>query len=757
LFTLLMVSFLLHWVLVQTCLGVKTAMKTISLTFLLVLAFVPPVSLAEISMKKDRPMIGLVLSGGGARGAAHIGVIRRLEELRIPVDYIAGTSMGSIIGGMYASGMSLDEIETVMTGIDWDDAFDDKTRRQDRTFRGKLDDKLYLFKLKHGLSDDGEIKLPSGLEQGQKIDLIMSKITLPVAGIQDFDELSIPYRAVASDMVTGEVVVIDKGDLAKAMRSSMNIPSVFAPIKSRDKLLVDGGISNNLPINVAREMGADIVIAVDISTPLRGKDDLDNVFKLTDQLIGIMTRTNTEAQIKTLTGSDVLIVPDLGDIGTADFERTTEAVPKGYKGAQKKNSQLAKLSIPVDAYAAHLSRRHKPNDSLPVISFVRLENKSGIDDEVISSRLNVKPGGQLDAAQLEDDIGKIYGLGVFENVNYEVVEEEGKTGVVVHAIEESWGPNYLQFGLVLSDNLEGDNSYNLGAAYTRTAINRLNGEWRTALQLGEDPEIFTELYQPLDVEQKYFMNIGAFASHRNSNVYANTGDQLAEYRIKSGGLRLTGGMNLDTWGELRLGYTYESGSADARIGGPLLPDFDFDEASLFARFSIDTRDNAFFPRHGQAGKFEYRDFRDSMGGDFDYEQFSMEYGQTKTWGKDTFIGAVRFDTTIDDDAPVQGLFQAGGFSDLSGFNQNELTGQHVGIARLIYLRQISDFQLLETYIGASLEYGGVWQDSDDIFDDNIWAGSVFLGLDTPIGPLYTGYGHAEGGNKSVYVFLGKLF
>jgi NTE family protein len=624
-------------------------------------------SLAEVNVRKDRVKIGLVLSGGGARGAAHIGVIRRLEELRIPIDYIAGTSMGSIIGGMYASGMSPDEINAVMTDIDLAASFSDETRRKDRTFRRKLDDKLNLFELKPGLSDDGEIKLPTGLLQGQKIDLILSKISLPVAGIQDFDELPIPYRAVASDMVTGKPVVINKGDLAKAMRASMNIPSAFAPLKFEDKLLVDGGIANNLPINVVRDMGADVVIAVDISTPLRDKDDLDNVLKLTDQLIGIMTRSNTEVQIKTLTERDVFIVPDLGDIGTADFERVTEAVPIGYNAAQGKNSELEKLSIPVDEYAVHLSRRGKPDNRLPTISFVRLENKSRVNDEVISSRLNIKPGDQLDVAQLEDDIGKIHGLDLFENVNYEVVEEEGKTGVVVHAIEKGWGPNYLQFGFVLSDNLEGDNSYNLGVAYTRTAINRLNGEWRTALQLGEDPAFFTELYQPLDVEQKYFTNISAIASHRNVNVYSG-GEQLAEYRIKSGGLRFAGGMNLGTWGELRLGYRYQSGSADARIGGPLLPDFDFDEASLFARFSIDTRDNAFFPRHGQAGEFEYRDFKDSWGGDFDYEQLSIEYGLTKTWGKDTFMGAIRFDTTVDDDAPVQGLFQAGGFTNLSGFN-----------------------------------------------------------------------------------------
>lgn len=702
-------------------------------------------------------MVGLVLSGGGARGAAHIGVIRRLEELRIPIDYIAGTSMGSIIGGMYASGMSLDEIEAMMTGIDWNDAFQDETDRKDRTFRRKLDDNLYVFKAKPGLSDNGDVKLPLGLLQGQKIDLIMSNIVLPVSGIQNFDELSIPYRAVASDMVKGHAVVIKNGDLAKAMRASMNIPSAFAPLKFEDKLLVDGGIANNLPINVVRDMGADIVIAVDISTPLREKDDLDNVLKITDQLIGIMTRSNTEAQLKTLTKKDVLVVPNLGDIGTADFERATEAIPIGYVAAQKKDNRLTKLSINVTDYAAYLSQRKTPDTVAPTVSFVRLDNQSDVNDEILRAKINIKPGDQLDVAQLEKDIGRIYGFELFENVNYEVVEENGKTGLIIHAKEKSWGPNYIQFGMALSDNLEGDNSFNLGAAYTRTAINRFNGEWRTGLQLGEDPSFFTELYQPLDDKQEFFINTAVFASHSNLNVYSDVGEQLAEYRVKRSGIQLSGGMNFDTWGELRLGYDYDTGSADARIGGSLLPNLDFDEASLYARFSVDTLDNAFFPRHGQAIRLEYRDFIDSMGGDFDYEQVSVKYGLTKTWGKNTFIGNIRFDTTVDDDAPVQGLFRAGGFTNLSGFNQNELSGQHVGIMKVIYLRQISNFQYFETYLGASVEHGGVWQESDDIFDDNIWAGSVFLGMDTPIGPLYTGYGRTEGGNDSIYVFLGKLF
>ena len=615
-----------------------------------------------------------------------------------------------------------------------------------------------MFKARLGLSDEGEFKLPEGLVQGQKIDLIMKKITLSATNIRDFDDLPIPYRAVASDMVTGNEVVMGEGNLATAMRASMNLPSIMAPLEYEDKLLADGGIVNNLPVDVARNMGADVVIAVDISTPLLQKrQQLSNVLKVTNQLIGFMTRGNTEKQIKTLTAKDVLIVPSLGDIDSSDFDKTPDAIPLGYAAADAMTRELRKYSLSAADYEIHLAGRERPDLELPKVDFVRLENQSDVDDEVISSKLSLKPGDTLDTDQLESDIGHIYGLDIFNNVSYEIVEEDGKTGVVVHAEERSWGPNYLQFGLELSDNLEGDNSYNMGLAYTRTEINRLNGEWRTALQVGEDPLIVTELYQPLDVEQRYFINIGVLASHRNTNVFQSTGQQLAEYRVKSGSLRMSGGRNLGNWGEFRLGYDYESGSADARIGAPLLPDFDFDEAALFARFSIDTLDSRNFPTEGQHAVFQYDDHRDSMGGDFDYEQLTTSLSIARTWGKNTLIGSLRYDTTVDDDAPIQGLFRAGGFLDLSGFNQGELTGQHVGLLKAVYMRKIEDKFLLDAYLGASLEYGGVWQERGDIFDDNIAAGSVFLGLDTPIGPVYTGYGHAEGGNDSVYVFMGTLF
>ncbi|HEY9199267.1 MAG TPA: patatin-like phospholipase family protein, partial [Gammaproteobacteria bacterium] len=343
----------------------------------------------------DRPKIGLALSGGGARGAAHVGVLRVLEELRIPIDCIAGTSMGSIIAGLYAAGMTPDEIEAALKTMDWENIFNDKPPREERSFRRKRDDDLYLVKAKPGYSD-GEIKLPSGLIQGQKFDLALRKLALRASKTHDFDELPIPYRAVASDIGTGEMVVLGEGDIAVAMRASMAVPGAFAATVIDGRTLVDGGITNNLPISVVRDMCADIVIAVDISTPLMKPEEVRNVLKITEQLTGIMTRTNTEQQIATLTERDVLIIPDLGDITSGDFMRSKDAVATGLAAADAKRAELARLSVTQAEYRAHIAARKAADVENPIVEFVRIDNRSRLADGVIRERLHIPLGEPLD-------------------------------------------------------------------------------------------------------------------------------------------------------------------------------------------------------------------------------------------------------------------------------------------------------------------------------------------------------------------------
>jgi NTE family protein len=706
----------------------------------------------------ERPRIGLALSGGGARGAAHIGVLKVLEEMRIPIDYLAGTSMGSIVGGLYAAGMTPEEIEHTLNTMDWEHIFDDKPPREKRSFRRKRDDDTYLVKAKPGFND-GELQFPLGAIQGQKFDLALRALTLPVASVKDFDRLHIPFRAVATDIANGEEVVIGTGDLAQAMRASMAVPGAFAPTRMDERLLVDGGISNNLPISVVREMGADVVIAVDISTPYIPADKIRNVFGITGQLTSIMTRKNVEQQLATLTGRDVLLVPILGDIGSADFDRAGEAVPTGRAVALAEKESLARLSLPEGVYRRHVAMRPpRMGSEPPVIDFVRLENHSPAADEVILARLTVQPGEPLDQARIEGDIARIYGLELFEIVSYSVAEEEGRTGLVVHARERAWGPNYLQFGLALSSDSRGENNWNLGVAYLRTGINPLGGEIRTGIQVGEESGIAGDWYQPLDYASRWFVHPAFGLGRRYVGQFSeDASQQLAEFRVDSLEIDVGAGRAFGQSGEGRVGYRLQTGDSDLRTGTTDVPDGSFTDSKLYGRVTVDTLDNANWPGRGQLGHLEYAAARKNLGGDTDFDQVTAKLSHFSTFGPHTvgFVG--RVNATVDGDAPVQDRFRLGGFLRLSGFAEDSLSGQQSGSVALLAYRRYKPLPVLSWYLGASLEYGGVWEDRDDLFQDGFAAGSLFAGADTPIGPLYVGYGQAERGNHSLFVFLGRPF
>lgn len=702
-----------------------------------------------------RQKIGLALSGGGARGSAHIGVLKLLKKQHIPVDYIAGTSMGAIVGGLYASGMSPEELETLISQIDWMDAFVDRIPREDRSFRRKRDDDLYLVKHKPGFTGT-RLKFPPGILDGQKIDLLLKRYTLPVVTVRNFDNLNIPYRAVATDLVTGDTVVIDHGDLAIAMRASMSIPALFAPREIAGRLLVDGGVSSNLPIDVVRQMGADVVIAVDISTPMQEREQLQSVLSITNQISNILTRRNTDLQIASLRDDDIFIKPDLGDISTASFDRAEEAIPAGVTAAEAALGELMRLSIPEQDYRAHAAggaRRTPP----PVIDEVRIVNHSRLADDVIAARLRVEIGKPLDVEQLEGDLGQLYGLELFESVYYDITEESDRTVLTVTVREASWGPNYLQFGVAVFEDFEGPN-FNLAVAYTRTAINRLNGEWRTHFQIGQEPGVFTEFFQPLDKKLRNFIHLQASFIEQADNVLDSDGNKLTELGLTRYGIGLEGGRELGTWGEIRAGVVRESGEIRIQVGDPRVPDIEFDTGEAFLQLYADELDNINFPRSGGNLRIRITAGLEDLGSDNDFEQGVIAGSYAYTLGQYTGLLSGLSATTQDSDAPYQSLYRLGGFTRLSGLEQNELKGQHAALLSGIFYRRIGDFKLLSLYGGVSLEYGNVFQDEGDIrFDRGITAGSVFLGLDTIIGPIYLAYGYAEGGRGNFYFILGQSF
>jgi NTE family protein len=506
---------------------------------------------------------------------------------------------------------------------------------------------------------------------------------------------------------------------------------------------VDGLVANNVPVNVARDMGADILIVVDVGSGLFTREEIRGFVDVVAQLSNILSERNVEQQLATLKPHDILIKPKLGKLGAGDFDKAGEGIDKGEQAAREKAATLASLALDPVAYQRHLAQRGARGEA-PVIQFVRLDNQSRIADAVILSHLTLKPGDTLDSARLDREIGIIYGLDVFESVRYEVVQEDGKTGLVLHASEKSWGPNYLQFGLRLADTFEGDSSYNLGVLYTLTAINELNGEVRLALQVGENLLGAAEWYQPVDVASRYFVNTGIAVRRDQYNIFDGD-DIVSKYNILRGGVNLAAGRELGRWGEARIGYRWSRGEADVSIGDPALDDYEFTNAELFARLSVDTLDNVFFPTRGDKGVIEFASSREALGSDAEYDQAMLSYSHAFTRGRSSLVAALRFNYTLDDEAPPESLFRSGGFLKLSGFRPYQLSGSHSGEIALVGYRRILDAKLLPAYLGASIEYGNVWQDKDDIaFDNAILNGSVFVGADTPIGPLYVGTGNGRG-------------
>jgi NTE family protein len=736
--------------------------RRLCLSFMLCLIVVTFDARAEQTVSPTRPRIGLVLSGGGARGAAHIGVIKVLEEMRIPIDFVAGTSMGAIVGGLYASGLSPTEIEKIVTSLEWGAAFKDKPSPDDLSFRRKQDAADYLIDFDLGYKD-GHFKIPMGLVQGQNLNVILKSLLLHTEAVHDFDQMNIPFRAVASDIETGKTVVIGKGDLVKAVCASMSIPGVFAPVEIDGRILVDGGITDNVPVDVARKMGADVLIVVDIGTPLRSRDKLGSVVSITAQVMTILIQRNSMGQLATLRPADVLISPPLGELGTSDFSRAADAIRIGQEQASSMKERLQHLSLSEKDFHSYLAHQRKETMALPKIDYVRIDNKSSLSKNVVESQICTQCGEGLDMETLKKDISRTYGLDFFERVDFSLEKKDGKTGLVIEPIEKSWGPNYLRFGFGVEDNFNGSGAYSASSRFTKTALNRLGGEWRNEVQIGNTLRLFSEFYQPIDYAMNYFIAAGIEYKERNANAFDMSGDVTAQYRIAATEVGLDIGRQFGNWGELRFGIRRTQGTVRIQIGDPSLGSGNFNRGSLYTAFSYSKLDNYSFPRVGSDMQVIWMANLKELGSDIDSNPLTFSWLTAKTWGKNTFVPSISIQTVLDsDDVPVQDTYPLGGFLKLSGYAADELSGRHTGLLRLMGYRRLGSAGLgaLNTplYIGGSLEAGNVWDKRSDItIDSIIYAGSIFIGTDTYLGPIHLAYGHAERGHKSVYLFLGRQF
>jgi NTE family protein len=727
---------------------IRTYCWTATIITLLVLSASAPTPAAE---EPERPKIGLALSGGGAKGGAHVGVLKVLEELNVPVDYIAGTSIGSIVGGMYATGMSADELQEVIAGIDWEDALQDSPPRRDLSFRRKEDDRRYLMGLELGLRGK-KIHWPRGFRTGQKLYFYLQALTLDSADIRDFQRLPIPFKCVATDISTGDPVVLENGNLATAMRASMAIPTVFSPVDLGGRVLVDGGITNNLPVDVVRAMGADVVIAVDLGAPLTTRQ-LNSALKIYGQMSRMLIRKNVETQ---LANADLIIDPGVGgEYGTMEFDKINELFSEGYDAAREMADELRKYSIDPQAYQRFREKQLRAPEVPPVVDSIKFRGNERVSDRVVAARIRLDPGEPLNFDELFDDISRIYGLGDFERVSFQLDQVGDENVLAIEMVEKSWGPNYLRFAINFNSSFDGNLNASILLNLLATRINSRGAEWRNDLQVGRQRQLLSEFYQPLDFKGRYFVAPRVDFERDRQSIYED-GTLVADFDVRQNTLGLDLGYAAGTFGELRVGLERGQGKS-THAGGVEIPEAEIDRIEIGnARVLLraDTLDDPYFPRRGEVLIVDAKFSREGLGADDEYDRYEGLFTKYGSFGRNSVFGGLEGGTRGGNELPLYAEFSIGGIGTLSGFRQNELRGQYYGVGRLGYYRQFGK----KHYLGGWAELGNVWQTRDEIeFDSLIPTGTVFVGTNTMIGPLYLAYGYAEGGNSAAYFSLGQVF
>jgi NTE family protein len=703
------------------------------------------------------PRIGLALSGGGARGIAHVGVLKVLEELRVPIHCVTGTSMGAIVGATFAAGRSPAEMEKLVLAADWDAIFRDQPPRKEIALRRKIDDYKTLFAPELGVTDDG-LALPKGVIAGVSIESFFRALAMPAFGITDFRKLPIPFRAMATDIETGESVVLERGSIAQAMRASMSVPGAIAPVEIDGRLLVDGGIANNLPIDEARKLCADVVIAVNISTPPLTRSEITSALTVVGQLINFLGKQTVDDQLKRMRSQDVVIAPDLGDISAGKFDRSAEAIAVGEKAARAMADSLRRYSLPAAQYAALRATQIAEGKGLGTVDEIRVEGLKRTNPEVLRALIESKPGEPLSEEQLGADLRRIYGRRDFESISYQLEGgDAGPRALLIEPKEKSWGPDYLRFGLGLASDFQRDNQFNLLFQYRRTWLNRLGGEWLTEVQIGQDTHLFSEFFQPLHEAGRWFVAPHFEIGERSRGVFAGD-DKLADYRVRFGQVGFDGGAVLGTWGHVRLGPVWSRIDASVDTGSPLLPSVEETSAGMRAALFVDQTDRAFFPAHGFAAAASAYAAIESFGSAVSYRRLEGLVRAARSWGPHTFYASAGGGTDLGSDMPAYDSFMLGGPLRLSGYRMNQFAGRRYSFGRVMYYNRtlpLPDILGAGVYVGGSAEVGRITDRSDGLpSPGTLWSGSVFVGADTFLGPFYLGFGLGQSGSRSLYLLLG---
>ncbi len=707
-----------------------------------------------------RPKVALVLSGGGARGFAHVGVLRALQEMQVPIDIVVGTSMGSVIGGAWAAGASVKDLESMAATTDWDSVVADRPARDELHFRRRDEDILIPSRIEFGVTLKG-VQGPPGAAGNAALEMALQRL-LP-RGTRDLpvSQLPLPFRSVASDLLTGELVVLDNTPLFQTIRASLAVPGVFAPVRIKDRLVVDGGLVRNLPVDMARSMGADIVIAVNVGTPLAPEKELHSALGVANQMLQILTEQNVQRSLSELRKDDILIAPKLDGVSFLDFSTHEKAIGAGEAAARELAPRLAALALPEREYIARESLRlATPVDSdRPVkLSKVQIQGTRDVNPEVLVNQSGLQTGQPTTREQVRQAAVALYGRGDMARVETDIDDVDGERTVTIRATEAEWARSRMRVGLELASDFRDSNNFAIKVMHVRSALNDWGGELRTVGRLGNERGLGMQWWQPLGPGSQWFLMPSAQIGKSSGDIFEKE-RRLARISYSSRGASLALGRQFGNWGELSVGVARQAYSVRPLIPqDPTVGAVRVFDTRTFVRFRADTLDSLAFPTRGTLVTIGREQTPGSGKG----------VGTAGTnWGA-TALQAFRLDDWAGHVSLEWARAQAGaspvtlgGFLRLSGTPTESIQEPTIMLGRVVLARRIASLPSAfggNMRAGFSLETGGGFDRGATATGRALkQAGSAFLSVETRFGPLFLGAGATRHGEETLYLFLGPIW
>jgi NTE family protein len=714
---------------------------------------IEPTRAASIA-ETARPRIGLVLGGGGARGAAHVGVLEVLEELRVPIDCVAGTSMGGLVAGAFAAGLSPALMRKRLADADWRDMFNDLPPFEQINPRRKQILRSFVPGSETGIKDGG-LTYQTGVVDGQKIKLFINRLVGSSRGERYIEDLPLPLSIIATDIGNGDRVVFREGSLTTAMRATMSVPGLLSPVSVDGRKLVDGGLVDNVPIVEARERcQADIVIAINVGSPMLDADSVGSLLTVTAQMVNILTEQNVTRSLASLKPTDIYIKPDLGTITAGDFDRNGEAADVGRTAAEKVRDKLASLGTTPERYAAWRETVQTGERPRQVIDSIEITGLKDVNPAAVERHLRIKPGDTLRAAELDKDLNQTYGDGYYQSVDYQLLRERERNILRLTPSEKPWGPNYLRFGINLEADAKDSASYLIRLGYQRTLMNAYGGEFLALLDIGNEYGALVNFYQPLDPAQRFFAETTASYRKLQSNIYEND-ERIAQYDSGNTTLGAWVGSNFGAFGRARVGWLEQQRDFDLSIGSPLLPTGKVRYGSANALFEVDQTNRLYFPTDGWALRAEY-----SYALDEGFSHLDAAAVGVYSIGRTVLNARVSYQGSPVGELPFYNSAKIGGPLRLSAYAPNAITGDDITYAGVRAEQIIGQFPLGlrgDLRVGAALEaayVGRFYTQTQLAKEDFLNSGSIYFASETPIGPFYLGYGRASEGSWNLFFTIG---